>query len=109
VYEKPADKLFASSMPTGLDGSATVHLLPPGEYTVKVFSFTCGDSHEEWHVTADGPKISVLVRPGIELNEVIEIDSRKIKLKNDQGKFGPDPASPNCSRQAPEATRPNTR
>jgi len=101
VYEKPEDKLFGASMPTGLDGSATVHLLPPGKYTVKVFSFSCGDSHQEWHVTADGPQISILVRPGMELNKVIEIDSRKIKLKNDYGKSGPDPASPNCSRQDP--------
>jgi len=102
VYEKPEDKFFGASIPTGLDGSATVPLLPPGEYTVKVFSFTCGDSHQEWHVTADGPQISVRVRPGIQLNEVIEIDSRKIKiLKNDHGKSGPDPASPNCSRQDP--------
>jgi len=102
VYEKPdQDKVLGASMPTGLDGSATVHLLPPGEYTVKVFSFSCGDSHQEWHVTADGPQISILVKPGIELNKVIEIDSRKIKLKNDYGKSGPDPASPNCSRQDP--------
>lgn len=101
VYEKPdQDKVLGASMPTGLDGSATVHLLPPGEYTVKVYSFSCGDSHEEWHVTADSPKISLLVRAGIELNEVIEIDSRKIKiLNNNQGKFGPDSSSPNCSRQ----------
>jgi hypothetical protein len=102
VYEKPdQDKVLGASMPTGLDGSATVHLLPPGEYTVKVFSFSCGDSHQEWHVTADGPQISVLVRPGVELNKVIEIDSRKIKLKNAYGKSGPAPDSPNCSRQDP--------
>jgi hypothetical protein len=105
VYEKPdQDKVLGASMPTGLDGSATVHLLTPGEYTVKVFTFTCGDSHEEWYGTADGPKISVLVRPGIELNEVIEIDSRKIKLKNNQGKSDPVPANPNCSRQDTEET-----
>jgi hypothetical protein len=110
VYEKPdQDKVLGASMPTGLDGSATVHLLPPGEYTVEVFSFSCGDSHQEWHVTADGPKIFVLVRSGIELNQVIEIDSRKIKIrKNSQGKLGSDSSSPNCSRQDPEETRPNT-
>lgn len=110
VYEKPdQDKVLGASMPTELDGSATVHLLPPGEYTVEVFTFTCGDSHEEWYATADGPKISVVVRPGIERDEVIEIDSRKIKLKNNQGKSGPVPANPNCSRKDTEATRPNSR
>jgi len=111
VYEKPEDKFFGMSIPTGLDGSAKVYLLPPGKYTVKVFSFTCGDSLQEWHVTADGPQIVVLVRPGIQLNEVIKIDSRKIKVKND-GKSSSNPASPNCSSQDPrrstsEETRPN--
>lgn len=99
VYEKPDQVRFDASMPTELDGSATIHLLPPGEYTVEVFTFTCGDSDEESYITADGPKISVLVRPGIELHEVIEIDSRKIKLKNNQGKSGPVPPNPNCSRR----------
>jgi hypothetical protein len=114
-YEKPdQSNLVGADVPTGLDGSATVYLLTPGKYTVRVASFTCGNSHDESHITADGPTISVLVRPAIESNEVIEIDSRKIKaLKNDHGKFTPDPASPNCSRRnsgrsTSGATRPNS-
>jgi len=105
VYEKPDQNKVLGSMPTGLDGSATVHLLPPGEYTVKVFSFSCGDSRQEWHMTADGPQISVLVRPGIELNEVIKIDSRKIKIRKDD--HGSSSANANCGTQDPGATNSN--
>ena len=85
-------------MPTGLDGSATVHLLPPGEYTVQVASFTCGDSHNKEYVTADGPKISLGLKAATEWNEVIDIDSHNMRvLKLEHGKFRPDSASPNCS------------
>jgi hypothetical protein len=102
-YQKPdQNNLVGALIPTALDGSADTHLLTPGEYTVQVGSFTCGNSHSEAYLTADGPKISLIVRPAVKVNKIIEIDSRTVQvLKHDGGKFGPDSISPNCNLRSP--------
>jgi hypothetical protein len=102
-FQKPdQDNILGVLVPTGLNGSASVHLWTPGEYTLQVSSFTCGSSRSEEYVTAEGPKFALIVRPAAEVSEVIDIDSRTIKvLKHDAGKFISTSISPNCNLQSP--------
>jgi hypothetical protein len=80
-YQREPAKLYKIQwglMPTGLDGSAVVHLFAPGDYSVQVGTFKCGS---EEYLAANGPRITLNVKPATESHEVIDIDVRNIKVQ----------------------------
>lgn len=76
---------------TGMDGSAATLLVPPGEYTAQLESYPCGNDQ---YFTLEGPVRSFFVKPGIQMEETIRMNSSNLNSELLFGRRRPQSCSP---------------
>ncbi len=93
--QKPGG-VIGQLIPHGQGPTPTIRkLLPQGDYRVRVVDYPCGD---ERFVTQDGARVTITIKPGVDLDENLEMNVQTVRpLKHDaSGKLAPSDPSPKC-------------